>query len=254
MADPSIGFLLFFVLGLGLGLPYILLAIAANRMGHLPRAGPWLLWSKQALGVLLLGLALYFLRPLLPDWAGALAMIGLLTGAGVYLGWLERASGTGRTLLTVKRIVGAGLLAVAILLAWPRAGTGPAVPWIPYSEAALMQARLEGRPALVDVYADWCLPCVEMDHVTFRHPNVVRALEPVAALRLDVTRGVPPDGEALLIRYDVFGAPTVLLFDRSGRERSDLRLLGFVKPDEFLSRLAQMLGEPAPAAPTGQRP
>ena len=115
--------------------------------------------------------------------------------------------------------------------------------WIPYAQAAFDQARLEKRIILVDVYADWCLPCVELDHVTFRHPDVVRALTSVVTLRIDATRDVPQDAEAFFEQYDIFGVPTVLLFDRSGTERRDLRLLGFVGPQEFLERLRQIQDE-----------
>ena len=128
----------------------------------------------------------------------------------------------------------------AIALLWPRLPAAPPVPWQPYSEAAFEQARSEQRPILIDIYADWCLPCVEMDHVTFRHPDVVKAMGSVAALRLDVTDNVPEEGERLLKRHRVYGVPTILLFDRSGKERTSLRILGFVPPAEMLRRLAQI--------------
>ena len=191
LGNPLAGFLLFFVLGLGMGAPYVALAVAANRVRRLPKAGEWLVWAKRVLGVVLLGVALFLVRPLFS----------------------------------------------------PPSATS-AVAWTPYSDAALEGAQRAGRPAIIDVYADWCVPCVEMDHVTFSHPQVSRALEAasVLALRLDVTRDVPPEGEGLLERYRIYGAPTVLLFDRTGRERTDVRIMGFVKPDEFLERLKRILG------------
>ena len=189
LGDPAAGFLLFFVLGLGMGMPYVVLGMAAHRIGRLPKAGAWLVWSKRALGVVLLGVALFFLTPLLPR---------------------------------------------------PQAMTSP-VAWVPYTEAALEQAQRAQRPILIDIYADWCLPCVEMDHVTFHHPDVARALASVATLRVDATREVSPEAERLLERHHVYGAPTLLFFDRSGRERLDLRLEGFATPDEFLERLEDML-------------
>jgi thiol:disulfide interchange protein DsbD len=240
LANPAAGFLLFFVLGLGMGLPYMVLGVAANRVGRLPKAGMWLVWSKQVLGVVLLGLALYFVRPLLPAHVVQLIVTGLLLGAGVYLGWLDRTEALGQWFVWGRRLVGSVLVLVAIAVGWPRPQAGPPVVWAPYSEAIFEQAQRDRRPILIDIYADWCLPCVEMDHVTFRHPDVVQALGSVATLRLDVTSEVPPEGEALLERHHIYGAPTVLVFDRSGNERKDLRLTGFVKPDEFLQRLKQI--------------
>ena len=239
-ANPAAGFLLFFVLGLGMGLPYLVLGIAANRIGQLPKAGGWLLWSKKVLGLILIGLALYFIKPLLPSRAFWLALGGLLCGAGIYLGWFERTKGRGFFFVWVRRLVGSGLILSAIAVVWPRSTALPPVAWAPYSEAAFEQARRDQRPTVIDIYADWCLPCVEMDHVTFRHPDVANALKSVATLRVDATREVSPEGERLLDRYNIYGAPTVLFFDRNGKERTDLRLSGFVEPDEFLKRLSQL--------------
>ena len=171
-----------------MGVPYVVLGMAAHRVGQLPKAGAWLVWSKRALGVVLLGVALFFLAPLLP-----------------------------------------------------RSQTASPVAWAPYTAAALEQAQREQRPILIDIYADWCLPCVEMDHVTFRHPDVVAALASVTTLRVDATREVSPEAERLLARHHIYGAPTLLFFDRRGRERLELRLEGFAPPREFLERLEKIL-------------
>ncbi len=242
LANPIAGFLLFFMLGLGMGLPYVVLGMAANRIGRLPKAGEWLLWSKKALGLVLLGVALYFVRPLLPPRATWLAAVSLLVAAGVYLGWLERSQRRGHAFMWIRRLIGSTLILVAVIVAWPRmpSAKAPAVTWVPYSEAVFAQAQRRQRPILIDIYADWCLPCVELDHTTFRHADVVQALSSVTTLRLDVTRAVSPEGEKLLERYHVYGAPTVLVFDRTGQERQDLRVLGFVRPATFLELLKKL--------------
>ena len=240
--DPRLGFLLFFILGLGMGLPYVVLGMAAQRVTQLPKAGPWLIWSKNVLGVILLGLALYFLRPLLPSRVLWLAVVTLLAGAGLYLGWLERSPARGLRFLWVRRVVGSLCDVSALVMAWPRPQAAVTlVNWESYTEAAFAQAQRAGRPIIVDVYADWCLPCVEMDHVTFHHPDVVKALGSVETFRLDVTDEVSADGERLITRYGIYGAPTILLFDRSGTERKELRILGFEPPEEFLELLKRIL-------------
>ncbi len=239
MADPVAGFILFFMLGLGMGLPYLALGAAANRFSRLPKAGAWLVWSKKALGMGLLGGALHFARPLLSPTVFGLLVIGLLCAAGAYLGWLERTKG-GRAFLAFRWTVGAACLGLATLLLWPRVPSGPRMAWTPYSVAALEQARQHRQPVLIDVYADWCLPCVEMDHTTFRNPDVIEALRPVATLRVDATRDISPEAAQLLKQYQVYGAPTILVFDRQGAEREDLRVLGYINADgvkELLRRL-----------------
>ena len=139
------------------------------------------------------------------------------------------------------RLVGGALVLAAVTVAWPKPETASLVTWVPYREAALEEAQRATQPILIDIYADWCLPCVEMDHVTFRQPAVVDALASVATLRVDATREVSEEAERLLQRHQIYGAPTILFFDRTGRERADLRLTGFVNAKEFLERLEQIL-------------
>ncbi len=239
-ADVVRGFLLFFTLGLGMGSPYLLLGMAANRIGQLPKSGAWMAWMKKVLGVVLLALALYFIRPIVPAGLLTVLVIALLLWAGIYLGWLERTPSRSTFFLWVRRLVGATLILCAIFLAWPRPHPGATVSWQPYSEARLAEAQRNGQPAIIDIYADWCLPCVEMDRVTFHHAEGIHALGSVVALRIDVTRDVPPDAEALVERLHIFGVPTVLLFDRNGHERQDLRITGFVSPEDMVQRLAKL--------------
>ena len=140
----------------------------------------------------------------------------------------------------MRRAVGAGCVITAALVMLRPQEPGPAggaIAWQAYSVARLEQARHDGQPALVDVYADWCLPCVELDHTTFRHPDVIARLSTVTTLRVDATGEVSREGQALLEAHHVYGVPTVLLFDAHGTERADLRVEGFVPPAALLKRL-----------------
>ncbi|MBI2173759.1 MAG: thioredoxin family protein, partial [Candidatus Omnitrophica bacterium] len=241
MGNAVAGLFLFFMLGIGMGLPYFLLGLLANRFSRLPKAGAWMVWYRKALGLILLGLALYFLRPLLPEKILWMAVAILLAAGGIYLGWLESSRHPALWFRWLRQGVGVVLVILALAIVRPRSTGQPGVQWIPYKEVLLEQARQEQRPVLIDIYADWCLPCVEMDHVTFRHPEVVQALAEVLTMRLDATASISPEAERLLERYKIYGAPTVLLFDRSGKEQTRLRLLGFVQPQEFLERLEKIL-------------
>ena len=236
-ANPLMGFTLFFALGLGMGLPSIVFALAARQLTRLPKAGEWMVWSKKFLGVILLGVALWFVRPLLPEIIMKGSAVALLIAAGAYLGWLESSKSRSGMLTKTRMGVGVALLAAAIYLIWPRTPQGPPIAWQVYTTQALAAASSSQKPAVVDIYADWCLPCVELDHSTFRHLEVIEALAAVAALRIDVTREASPAAQLLMQRHEVYGVPTVLFFDRTGVERTDLRVTGFVPPEEFLRRL-----------------
>ena len=224
-----------------MGLPYMVLGIAANQISRLPKAGAWLLWSKHVLGVVLLGLALYFIKPILPPTMTRVLIVVLLGCAGGWLGWLSRVEKERSWFRVGRRIVGSLTIAAAVMFAWPKPAAGPLVAWAPYSEEALEQAQRDGKAILIDVYADWCLPCVEMDHTTFRDARIAQLLSSsIVPLRVDVTRDVAPEAETLLQRYDIFGAPTVLLFDRAGNERQELRVSGFIGSNELLDRLRRL--------------
>ncbi len=237
---PALGFLLFFVLGLGMGMPFLVLGIAADRIAHLPKAGAWLLWSRKVIGLVLLGLALWFLRSLLAAWVLRIAVMGLLLLGGAYLGWLEPTHARSRRFRWGRRIVGTVLIAAAVAVVWPQPPPVATANWVPFSDAVLDAARREGRPIIVDIYADWCLPCKELEHVTFRHADVITVLKTMTTLRLDASQDLPPEAEAFTNRYHIVGMPTILLFDRSGTERTELRLLGFEGPEEFLARLKKI--------------
>lgn len=199
-----------------------------------------MVWVKKALGIVLLGLALYFVRPLVAP--GVFRWLLVLGGiaAGVYLGWLEPSQFKGR-LVWLRRLVGIACVGGALALVPARSGQArPSISWQRYQPAKLAEAKQQQQPVLIDIYADWCIPCVELDHVTFRHPNVVERLSNFATLRVDATRDVPPEAEALLKQYDVYGVPTVLVFDARGQERSDLRINGFITPEEFLRQLDRL--------------
>ena len=241
LANPAQGFWLFFVLGLGMGVPYIALGMLANQTSRLPKAGPWLVWTKKMLGLTLWAVALLIVRPLLPLWVLGLSATALLIGAGLYLGWLERSPAASAMFRGVRWSVGVSLIAGAIALMWPRPDAAASVAWQPYSQAAFERAVQDGQPVVVDVYADWCLPCVEMDHVTFRQPDVIDAMRQLTTLRIDATKDVSSEAQTFLDRYKIYGVPTVMLFQSGGHEREDLRLTGFESPERFLKRLREVV-------------
>jgi thiol:disulfide interchange protein DsbD len=90
---------------------------------------------------------------------------------------------------------------------------------------------------VLDFYADWCIPCLELDRSTFTDPTVIETLEPYARFKVDLTNYDSPESEALRLKFDVAGVPTILFLDETGQERTTARVVGFLGPEEFLKKV-----------------
>lgn len=236
------GFSLFFSMGLGMGMPYVVLASAAGSLRALPRAGEWLRWVNRFFGVLLLGMALYFVSPLLGSETLAWAVPLFVAGAGLYLGFLEPSARTLRGFTLGRYLFGAAAFVTAVWLALPGAAK-EGIRWEPLSAEALDRAIALHRPALVEFSADWCLPCVEMDRSTFIDPAVTQMAGAFSALKADVTDSSPAN-DALLAEFQVVGVPTIIVYDASGREIE--RTVGFVDAGRLLAMMRRVAGGARP--------
>jgi hypothetical protein len=90
MGNPWLGFLIFFTLSLGLGLPLFVLALFSGQLQRLPRAGGWMLWVRKLMGWVLVGMAAYFIRPVLPEALKIALPVAVALAAGLHLGWLDK--------------------------------------------------------------------------------------------------------------------------------------------------------------------
>ena len=227
--DALLGFLFFFVLSLGLGLPFLFLAAFSGRIAALPRAGAWMEGVKKVFGWILLAMAAYFLRTALPGALGTWLLPAVLVAGALAMLVLHKTLRFG-----VRAAVAVLFVAVAAFFApiGRAAAEGPA--WAPYDAAKIAAA---GKPAVVDFSASWCLPCLELDKKTFSDPRVREALSRRGLYKADMTKAAAADTVALSDKFAILGVPTVIFLDASGQERKDLRLVGFEGPDEFLKRI-----------------
>ena len=164
---------------------------------------------------------------------------------GTFSGLLSQLPKSGTWMVWVKRVLGVAMLAVAVWFALPIIGpkapaTSP-IAWQPYSPEL---AATAGKPVLIDFYADWCIPCHEMDKRTFTDPRVVEMSKSFRMLKVDLTHSDSPEVEKLAQQFRIVGVPTFVFLDATGREHRELRQVGFLPADRFLE-LMQKAQTPA---------
>lgn len=233
--DALYGFLMFFVLALGLGLPYLFLAVFSGKLKSLPRAGLWMDAVKHIFGFILIAMALYFLLPLLPkEFAGyVLPSFGIL--ASIYLILFDRAASSVKGFKIFKTVFSIIVLVISIYALVPSDKQG--IAWEKYSDASV--ANLENKNGvIIDFYADWCIPCKELDAITFSDPKVIELSKSFVTLKADMTKSLSPEVSALREKYKVVGVPTVLLLDKNGNEVN--RITGFLSAEEFYKILSDI--------------
>nr|WP_242538627.1 protein-disulfide reductase DsbD [Trinickia acidisoli] len=249
-----------FSMGLGLGVPLLVIGLGAGTL--LPRAGAWMDDVKVFFGIVLLAAALWIVWPVLPSTAQMLlaalwlliaaAALGLFTpNVGGPSIWRRLGRGVGAALAIWAATLLVGLAAgsgdpvrpLAVLAARvtgesaaPSGATPTDAAFAPIQSSANLDAQLkaDSRPAMLDFYADWCVSCKEMERFTFSDKRVQARLAQLHLLRADVTAN-NTDDQALLKRFDLFGPPGIIFFDRSGKEV--LRVVGYESADTFLRSL-----------------
>lgn len=234
--NPISGFFIFFILSLGLGLPYLILGTFSGLLSRLPKSGEWMVWVKKSFGVVLIGFSVFY--AILALGAGRLLPLVIpiiLIGGGIFLGFFESSGNRNTAFRRLKQTAGtaAVLLGFSFFLFQPR----QRVVWEPYSAEKITLAAQAGKPVVIDFFADWCIPCHELDQFTYSDKKVIQALEPFVRLKADVTNPKTKAALEPIERFEVVGVPTVLFLDSNSREVTSARITGFVPPDDFLEAL-----------------
>ena len=240
--DLFTGAITLYLLALGMGVPLILITLFGNKI--LPKSGMWMETVKKLFGFVMLALPVFLISRILPDeWTLRLwAMLG--TAFFIWFAFQMPKNGTG-WLFRILFLV-AAMISVKPLQAWvwgessaQSAIENKLVSHVEFkqvkSEAELQQALAENNKSLVmlDLYADWCVACKEFEKETFSDPSVQKAFGDMLLLQVDMTKN-SEENRALMAKYKVLGLPTILFFNRDGKEIEGSRVNGFMPPVEFL--------------------
>ena len=259
--DWQLGGLALFALGLGMGVPLLLIGTSAGKL--LPRAGGWMDSVKAVFGVVLLGVAIWLLERILPVNVTMLLIAALLIASAIYMGALDALSDTATGWRRLFKSLGLLILiyGVAYLigaaagsndLIQPLRGLAATSGNAPQSQQHLVFRQIKGRQGLqlalndsiqqqrgtmLDFYADWCISCKEMEKYAFTNAKVLAALEDINTLQADVTDNDSIDTE-LMSSLGIYGPPAILFFDSSGREIRNRRVVGEMSGEQFAAHVA----------------
>ena len=257
--------------GLGMGVPLLLVGASAGTL--LPKVGPWMDTVKSLFGVLFLGVAIYFVQPLIPASLSMLLWSGLAVIGGYWVFSLKardggpapaavRAPGLIAVVYGVLLLIGVasggtdplqplGSLRVASAGSAPAGATKSAaesglafetIKSVADLQARVAAAKAAGKSVMLDFYADWCVSCKEMEKYTFTDSGVQAALGNTVLLRADVTKNDELD-QALLQHLGILGPPTIAFYDATGTEQRSYRVVGYMKAGEFTSVLRKAFGD-----------
>lgn len=235
-----------YLYALGMGIPLVLVTLFGNRL--LPRSGPWMQYVKEAFGFVILALPVFLLERVIGDlWGLRLwSLLGL-----AFFGWafalsLKTSRGWARVLQML--LLAAAVIAARPLQDWAFGvnSTQQAAPHLNFTQIsnveqlnlALQQAQ--GKPVMLDLYADWCVACKEFEKYTFSDAVVQAKLANAVLLQADVTAN-NAEQAALLKHLKVLGLPTILFFNGAGQELTAQRVTGFMDAPTFNAHLQKVV-------------
>ncbi|HIQ46257.1 MAG TPA: protein-disulfide reductase DsbD [Sulfurovum sp.] len=255
--DAFLGGAALFVMSLGMGMPLLLVGIGAGKF--MPKPGGWMTVVSQVFGVMMLGLGIFMLSRILPDSLTLILWALLFMGSALYMGVFDNSSDSKgaaklfKLLALVLMLWGASLFIGAIsgassmLRPFEKFTTGLMVTsaetsknkegHLGYSVERLMkEVKDSDKPVVVDFGKDSCTACTELDEITFPHPLVKEQLKNFTFIKVDLTKN-SKDDKALLKKFELFGTPNIIFFDKDNTYLPEKSLTGFVGPEAFAKHL-----------------
>jgi len=253
--DALLGGSALFVMSLGMGMPLLLVGIGAGKF--MPKPGGWMTAVSQVFGVMMLGLAIFMIGRVLPDGVTMMLWALLFIGIALYMGVFESKAGEGMMKLFKLLAMAFLLYGIALFMGvlsgsnsmltpfnkFTAVGSGTAVVeadksgHLGYSIARLMkEVKASDKPVVVDFGKDSCTACAELEHITFPDAKVKEQLKNFTFIQIDLTANSDED-KALLKKYELFGTPNIIFFDKENKYIPEKSLTGFIKPEDFAKHL-----------------
>jgi len=233
-------FLIFFSIGIGMALPYLLLAIQPKWLRYLPKPGEWMVRLKQLLGFLLLATLLWlsWIVGRLRGVDGMVELGGLLLIIGI-LAWIKGSFWTPVSSVRSRVLAAMSMVAVFVVAIGSYLFvTAPSeLSWQAFSQQSLDKALQSGRPVFVDFTADWCITCKANERFALDTPAVRQAFaqNQVVVLRADWTHG-DPEITQILKEHGRAGVP-MYLFYPGGKDRPPVVLPELISSQTVLDAM-----------------
>lgn len=234
--DVFYGFIMFFFLAVGLGTPYLFLAIFSGRIKSLPRAGFWMEGVRNIFGFILIAMAIYFLDPILPEILSTYLLPVFMIGSALYLLFIDKLANDVKGYRIFKNVFSVIIIAVSVWMLWPVEKQSPE--WEKYTTESYETSLNNNDKIIIDFYADWCIPCKELDALTFSDPEVIKALSEFNSYKVDMTKTMSDETEVIREKFEIIGMPTILLINSKGEEIH--RVTGFLDAEEFLKIISSI--------------
>ena len=257
--NKFLGFWMLFVFAWGLGVLLIVLGTFSGAIKALPKSGVWMETVERIFGLLLIGAALYYLRLIISESAFIIILGLFLIITAVFSGGFDRLTHESASFQRAKKAFGliafifgtyflVGHLMIKGFILPPFSATTPAqsvttqekINWVVSEEEGLRQARMEGKPAMIDFWASWCAACMEFEKITYANPEVMKELKKFVNIKIDCTNTNDPKIKQLWEKYGIVGLPTIAFINKDGTVVSDKTITGFINAEEFLRSLRSL--------------
>ncbi|MES2802901.1 MAG: cytochrome c biogenesis protein CcdA [Bdellovibrionota bacterium] len=249
--NAVLGFTLLFTYAIGLGLIFIAIGASSQLLKKLPRSGPWMEFIKFSLGLLMVCVALYYLKFVIPMeyWIMILGVtfMAISIWQGAY--HFQRKHPYRQGLFIIVFVASFTLTLLSVLKReyvspifnnQPEDVTELLIKWTPYSESVIAQAKTENQPVILDFFAEWCAACHELEEKTYTNPEFIELSKQFKLVKIDATEDTPAVKQ-ILEKYKIKGLPTVVFINNKGDILSELTFTQFLDWKDLKPKMVKAL-------------